>query len=121
MCALIGNFDSLVNFIVMVFMSNKYNNHILMQGVGDGSKSKQDDQSNTVNAKDKKEVTLAAQPAPSTKNAVMYGAEAVSMSRSWENFSTHIKLNTVPNAASLLTLSIDDSSVQRHSLSNMKL
>ena len=50
MCALIGNFDSLVNFIVMVFMSNKYNNHILMLSVGDGSKSKQDDQSNTVNA-----------------------------------------------------------------------
>ena len=57
MCALIGNFDSLVNFIVMVFMSNKYSNHILMLSVGDGSKSKQDDPSNTVNAKDKKEVT----------------------------------------------------------------
>ena len=42
MCALIGNFDSLVYFLVMVLMSNKYNNHILMHGVGDGSKSKQD-------------------------------------------------------------------------------
>ena len=42
MCALIGNFDSLVYFLVMVLMSNKYNNHFLMHGVGDGSKSKQD-------------------------------------------------------------------------------
>ena len=59
MYTLIDNFDSSVNNIVMVFILNKYNNHILMYRAGDGSKRKQDDRSNTFNAKDKKKVTQA--------------------------------------------------------------
>ena len=83
-----------------------------MHGVGDGSKSKQDDQSNTVNAKDKKEVKRAAQPAPSTKNAVMYGAKAVSMScPAAEKTSQYTSSLLHYWGAGLLTLSIVDDSV----------
>jgi len=46
-------------FKLLVFMLNKHNSHILMNRAGDGSKSKQSYQSNTVKAKEKKKVTRA--------------------------------------------------------------